>query len=158
MVERLSEKKSFIERPIPLDLPEVAGWKEIPIKECGEPLVPLGSFSENREIFTNSIYFGERFDSPYIPAPPKGSLVTMFVRRNVAEQLKKAQKLLPTGMYFVVFDAYRTLEVQQSLFDGYFRPLKDLHSDWNNDQLLEETQKYVSLPSKDPAKPSPHNT
>jgi len=38
MVERLSEKKSFIERPIPLDLPEVAGWKEMKILTAADKI------------------------------------------------------------------------------------------------------------------------
>src|SRR3989344_2282232 len=158
MTERPTVERSLLEQPIPLELPQVTGWKEIPIKECREPLVPLGPFSEYRDIFTDSIYFGERFDSPYIEPPLEGGICTIFVRKSVAEQLRKAQKLLPQTMYLVVFDAYRTLDVQQSLFDGYFKALRQLCPDWSNDQLLAETQKYVSLPSKDPTKPSPHNT
>src|SRR3989344_1057836 len=158
MTERPTVERSLLEQPIPLELPQVSGWKEIPIKECREPLVPLGSFSEYRDIFTDSIYFGERFDSPYIEPSLEGGLCTIFARKSVAEQLRKAQKLLPQGMYLVVFDAYRTLQVQQSLFDGYFQDLRQLQPEWSNDQLLAETQKYVSLPSTDPNKPSPHNT
>ena len=82
----------------------------------------------------------------------------MFVRQDVAEQLKKAQEVLPQGMYLVVFDSYRTIEVQQALFDKYFRELQEQHPDWDKDKLLTETQGYVSLPSTDPTKPSPHNT
>lgn len=48
--------------------------------------------------------------------------------------------------------------MQQSLFDQYLRelrnrkPLVDIHT------LIQETQKYVSLPSDDSDKPSPHYT
>lgn len=162
--------KEFADRPIPLELPSVAGWKEVPIREQksliqfgpfkrrDEPLVPLGPFSENDAIFTRSIYGGEGIESPYREHPLVGSLITMFVSEGVAKQLKTAQKLLPAGMYFVVFDAYRDYAVQQSLFDRYFGDLRNLHPDWQEDELLTETQKYVSLPSKDPTRPSPHNT
>lgn len=82
----------------------------------------------------------------------------MFVRSDVAEELKKAQGLLPAGMYLIVFDSYRTLEVQQSLFNQYYQPLGEQYPDWTEEQLLTETQKYVSLPSQDATRPSPHNT
>src|SRR3989338_8281063 len=190
--------------PIPLELPSVTGWKEIHIRESGEPLIPLGLFSEYHTIFTDAIYFGERTDSPYennlagslltmfvwesgeplIPlglfseyhtiftdaiyfgertdSPYEnnlaGSLLTMFVRESVAKQLQEAQQLLPSGMYLIVFDAYRTLEVQQSLFDQYYKELKKQNPGWSEKQLLAETQKYVSIPSEDPTRPSPHNT
>lgn len=147
-----------LENPIPLNLPSVAGWKEVTIKENGELLVPLGPFSENDAIFTRSIYAGEGIESPYGDRPLRGSLITMFVRETVAAQLRTAQTLLPQGMYLIAFDAYRTLDVQQSLFDQYFGGLKGKHPEWNNEQLLTETQKYVSLPSIDSTRPSPHNT
>lgn len=158
MAEERIQASGLKDRPVPLETPSVLGWKEVPIKENGEPLVALGPFSDNDEIFTDSIYFGERSNSPYTTTTPEGSLITMFVRRDVAEQLKKAQRILPQGMYLVVFDSFRTIEVQQALFDKYFRELQDQNPDWSNDQLLTETQKYVSLPSTDPIKPSPHNT
>lgn len=41
---------------------------------------------------------------------------TAFVRRSVAKKLQKAQKLLPTGMYFVVRDAWRPAYVQAKIF------------------------------------------
>lgn len=151
--------------PIPLELPSVAGWKEIPVKEGRELLVPLGPFSDHPELFTDSIYFGERTSSsPYAVDPLKdekpltGSLLTMFVRESVAKQLKEAQQLLPPGMYLIILDTYRTLEVQQSLFDKYYEELKRQNTEWDEEELLIETQKYVSIPSKNPAKPSPHNT
>lgn len=158
MTNEIPSTETITERAIPLELPSVAGWKEVLVRENNEPLVALGPFSSNDEIFTDSIYFGERSDSPYSPNPPEGSLITMFVRQEVAQQLKEAQKLLPNEHYLIVFDTFRTLEVQQSLFDVYFNALKEQQPDWSEDQLLTETQKYVSLPSTDSAKPSPHNT
>lgn len=155
--ERLSISE-LTERPIPLDLPSVAGWKEIPIRECDEPLVSLGPFSEYNDIFTDAIYSGERKNSPYFTQILKGSLLTVFVRRSVADQLRKAQGLLPQGMYLLVLDGYRELEVQQSLYNVYFDTLKKLHSDLTDERLSVETQKYVSLPSQNPRRPSPHNT
>lgn len=155
--EREIQSALIDSRSIP-ELPSVAGWKEKPIVENNESMVPLGPLSSYYDLHTEPIYIGGRKGSPYSYRELEGSLMTMFVRKEVAQQLKKAQSLLPEGMHLVVFDAYRTLEVQQSLYDNYFNVLKKLHPAWNNDQLSAETQKYVSLPSTDPTRPSPHNT
>ncbi|MDD5415673.1 MAG: M15 family metallopeptidase [Candidatus Daviesbacteria bacterium] len=155
--EKVSDS-ALLDSPIPLELYSLAGWKEVPIRENGEPLVPLGPFSGSDEIFTHAIYFGEKKDSPYPSGSLEGSLVTMFVRQEVVRQLKRAQALLPSGMHLLVFDAYRTLQVQQSLYDVYLNELKKIHPDWTDDQLSVDTQRYVSVPSTDSNRPSPHNT
>jgi zinc D-Ala-D-Ala dipeptidase len=144
--------------PIPLDLSSVQGWKEVEIRESGEPLVALGPNSKYLDIFTNSIYFGELPDSPYFQERFDGSLITIYVRESVAEQLRKAQSLLPQGTYLIAYDGFRTLEVQKALFDRYYQALQNLHDDWGETELTTETQKYVSLPSFDETRPSPHNT
>lgn len=58
----------------------------------------------------------------------------------------------------MTFDTYRTLEVQQSLYQTYLETLRSLHPDWPEEALSAETQKYVSIPSRSPSRPSPHNT
>ena len=151
------DQKELENTPLPT-IPSVAGWKEISVNEGGEKLVPLGLFSDFSEIFTSSIYFGEHENSPYTTAELEGSLLTSFIREGGAKALKKAQELLPENLYLVVFDPYRTLKVQGSLYEQYYRELKELHQDWNEEQLATETQKYVSIPSDNPARPSPHNT
>ncbi|MCL5090853.1 MAG: D-alanyl-D-alanine carboxypeptidase family protein, partial [Patescibacteria group bacterium] len=148
----------FLESPIPLEFLPLSGWKDVPIQENGESLVALGSFSNSVEIFTHGIYFGEKADSPYSFGSLNGGLITMFVRQGVAEQLKEAQRRLTKGMHLIVYDAYRTLAVQQSLYDQYFSGLKTFHFTWTKDQLSSETQKFVSIPSVNPCQPSPHNT
>ncbi len=146
----------LLKQPIPIEAGQVPARKEIPIKECGELLVPLGPFTDFHQIATNSIYFGERADSLYRQL--EGSLMTMFTRKGAAEKLAVAQKILPYNMYLVVFDSYRSLQVQQSLYDAYYNPLKELHPEYDDKELAEMTQGYVSLPSSNPNKPSPHNT
>lgn len=144
---------------IPRDPPTVAGWKEIPVEDAGSPLVALGPFSDYGDVFTDAVYAGERLDSPYRGEQSlSGSLMTLFVRREVAERLRRAQRMLPWDMRLVVFDAYRTLEVQGSLYTHFHDELARLHPDWPEEQLSAETQRFVSLPSTDPTRPSPHNT
>lgn len=157
-MSREQEGKESVITPIPIEIHSVAGWKEVPLKENREPLVPVGPFSVYDSIYAHSIYFGEKSDSPYPSGALEGSLITMFVREEVAKQLKAAQDLLPQGMHLIVFDTYRTLNVQQSLYDSYSNELKVLHPEWDEEKLSTETQKYVSIPSINPSRPSPHNT
>lgn len=142
--------------PIP-PLGSVVGWKEVLIQECFERLVPLGPFSEYSSCaLQDSIYAGERTSSPY-KSGLEGSLITPFVREGMAKRLAKAASLLPRGYMFLIWDAYRSLEVQQALFDYYVEVLLQ-EQGLSREAAIAEAQKFVSLPSTDPKKPSPHNT
>lgn len=138
------------------ELGSVAGWKSLPIRECGEPLVALGSFSKYPQIATSSIYVGERKDSPYPCAKLQGSLFTMFVREGVAKKLAPAAALLPFDHMLLVWDAYRSLTVQKALFDYFVEVLEG--KGVPHDQAIVDAQKFVSIPSEDPTRPPPHNT
>lgn len=145
-----------LDRPLP-DLGSVSGWKQAPIEECGEPMVALGPFSKYTKVaLQDSIYWGERNTSPYNLMAMKGSLLTPFVRLGVAEALTRAARLLPDRHRFMIWDSYRTLEVQQSLFDGYVAVLESRGTP--HEQALVDAQQFVSIPSTDPTRPSPHNT
>lgn len=151
-----------LERPVPIEPKKVTGWKEVPIAEIGELLVPVGPFTEY-PFAKDAVYAGETKTSPYTKKSPfkgglEGSLYTPFMREGLARKLRKAQSLLPEGHVFLIWDAYRPLQVQASLFDYYMHVLLSEYSDWSQDQLLTEAQRFVSLPSTDPTKPSPHNT
>lgn len=156
-VDRYSDE---LLQPIPTELPSVAGWKEVPLKEGNQKLQPLGPFSDNDDIFTSSVYYGEHGNSPYDTPENRldGSLIVMFAREEVVSMVRYAQQLLPDGYHVIVLDSYRTLKVQQALYDHYLNGLKELHSDWDDEALSAETQKYVSLPSAVESRPSPHNT
>lgn len=144
-----------LNRPIG-QLGSVDGWKSLPIQECGEPLVALGSFSNYPQIATSSIYVGERQDSPYPLAKLAGSLFTVFVREGVAKMLSKAARLLPKGDMLLVWDAYRPLTVQRALFDYYVSVLESRGTP--HEQASVDAQKFVSIPSDDPTRPPPHST
>lgn len=149
--------------PIPLNAGQIQGWKDIPISEIGrsDPLVPLGPLSQEAGIVTtSSIYFGEHGNSPYAKGVNKleGSLLTLFARRSTAHRLLLAEQHLPAGHHLLLFDSYRPYQVQKSLHDFYMQKLSEKHPNMDNKTLATETQKYVSLPSTDPSRPSPHST
>ena len=144
--------------PIP-ELNPIDGWMDVEINPIKSPLIPIGIFTKYNNIFTSSIYIAEHSNSPYGGSSKlSGSLLSTFMREDVAKKLQVAQKLLPKGHYLVVFDAYRTLEVQASLYNHYYTKLMQLYPKWDDIALSIETQKYVSLPSSDTSKPSPHHT
>lgn len=145
-------------RKVPIDMMGVDGYKEIPIFDKGDPLVPLGPFSENWRIHTDAIYAGERANSPYRDHPVDGSLMTMFVRKGVARRLLVAQNLLPDNIFLAVNDAYRTVDAQDALYRDYVEALALKMPDLTPIELKKWTVNYVSEPSKDPLQPSTHNT
>lgn len=155
--EQLTHPNEF--PPIPEATP-LAGWKEIPITETElshEPLVPVGIFSDHRNIMSSSVYADEHHNSPY-DSGLEGSNIAIFVRESVAHKLETAADMLPSGHHLMVMDAYRTLAVQGALYEQYEQGLKEQHPDWTPEELSAETQKYVSIPSTDKTRPSPHNT
>lgn len=145
--------------PIPEAL-TLAGWKEVPIAETErshEPLVPIGIFSDYRNVISSSVYANEHHNSPYVGGL-EGSNIAVFMREGVANKLANAASMLLYGHHLMVMDAYRTLGVQAALYEQYEQGLKSKHPGWTTEELSAETQKYVSLPSHDKTRPSPHNT
>lgn len=150
----------------------VAGWKDILVDENDprfqERLVPIGAFSDFDDCDTSAVYFGERGEKPEDinflgrPVDRENSLITHFVREGVLERLKIAQSMLPKGYYFLFYDTFRPLNVQQALYDTQKEKLKEENSNWSEEQLEIEAQKFVSIPApneKTGAKhPSPHST
>lgn len=147
---------SFSQKEIQ-EIPELSGWKEIDVDAQSELLVPVGVLSDF-DVFTSSIYYSEHDNSPYKLNQLHGSNITIFLRQDVAKRLLQAERLLPTGYHLIIFDGWRSIEVQKSLYDEYYNSLKNKLPNWDEVMLSEETQKYVSLPSNNPGNPSPHNT
>lgn len=133
--------------PIPM-LITVDGWKDIKIIDCGEKLVPLEGLNHS----------GIEVEPQYFLQHQKGALKGCFARIGVVEKLLQAAKKLPNGFKLVILDAWRPLVVQQNLFEDFRSKLKEANPDWNDVTLDRETQRYVSLPSPDMHKPSPHLT
>jgi D-alanyl-D-alanine dipeptidase len=146
MENKAEIQNTNLQEPIP-ELRKSAGWKEVPIEECGEKLVEIGVNSDR--IVAASQYFEQGIPN---------SSPLMFVREGVAKRLDYAASLLPKGFKFVIWDSWRPLEVQQSLYDMYQDRLRASNPDMNQEQLTGLTQTYVSLPSKNPSRPSPHYT
>ncbi|HYM65478.1 MAG TPA: M15 family metallopeptidase [Candidatus Sulfotelmatobacter sp.] len=132
------------------DIPsEIAmeGWKETPIKESSHPLVLLNGLDEKIQVRPMYYILGIA-----------GTSDAMYLRSGASERLIEATKSLPTGYSFVVFDAYRPISVQTEIFIAQRRIFKNMYPELDEDSITKMTETYVSLPSTDPKKPSPHST
>jgi D-alanyl-D-alanine dipeptidase len=101
----------------------------IPIQESHEPLLDLREQS--------TILFGP---SPEIP----NNFDYIKLRESVYLKLIEAQKTLPNGLQFCVYEGYRSLKLQHKLFHDRYLLLKQEHPDWDHVQLFHETTKLVS--------------
>ena len=111
-----------------------------------ELLIPLSSVN----IKCEPIYFN---------AGIKGSIEEIYARASVVNMLLSAQRFLPNGLKFKVWDAYRPIEVQQSLWDSFYRhTAKTVHPDTPIEEIERLTKVFVSKPSYDENNPSIHNT
>lgn len=133
--------------PIP-QIEPVTGWKQIEIKECGEPLLRLNNIAPNLIVI----------DPQYYKQGIEYASQDLYAREGIAQRLIKTASLLPNNYRFLIWDAWRPLEVQQALFDSLLETLKRQNPDTPEKALKEIAQTYVSLPSGNPNKPSPHFT
>ena len=83
-----------------------------------------------------------------------------LVRKEVLNRLLEAKKYLPKGVTFKIWDAYRSLSLQEEIFKKY---KEDIIKIFNLENLNEKDQiniisKYVSLPSNNADIPPLHTT
>jgi len=132
--------------PIPPYPPE--DWAHIPAPvECGEELVDLAEVAP--EIGYAAIYYH---------AGRPGALNRCFVRRTVAEMLKKAASGLPEGYSLMIFDALRPLSVQRHLYEEIKGNLERENPQLSQEEMAELVSQFVAYPRTDPARPAPHTT
>lgn len=145
----MNKYDDFRETPIPIPA-RAWNWGEsrkIKIEESQEKLVPMSLAPD--KILVNSQYYIQGIE---------GALPECYTRETVFKKLIQASNLLPKGFKFVIFDCWRPLKVQHSLFEILKAELKNRYPSLSDEEINNKTLTYVALPSKDPAKPSPHNT
>jgi zinc D-Ala-D-Ala dipeptidase len=142
-----SETMRNYSNPIP-KLVENTGWESVGINECFESLVSLKSIDCGR-ITIRPEYFSRGISS---------AMDDCFVREKVAERLICASELLPDGMCLVILDGWRPIEVQESLFDVHYAETRKCFPGVYHEELVDITRRFISKPSLDPLKPSPHLT
>jgi D-alanyl-D-alanine dipeptidase len=115
------------------------------LKENNEPLVQAGLYPE--KILTRSWYFFERLP---------GSLPEVWVRESVYDKLLLAADLLPEGLRLVIWDGWRSYDLQSYLFKKMLDRLKA--KGITGEEAREQASVYVAIPSKEPETVSGHST
>jgi len=135
-------------------------YQQIPIIDCGEPLVPIPL-----EIFAIEIpHAYQKLGAPY---PHSKADSPYFLREGVLDSLIAAQTYLhqqhPESK-IMIFDAYRPVEVQQFMVDYTFTELAKAQgyelpvSEDKRQEILEQVYQFWAVPSLNPATPPPHST
>lgn len=101
----------------------------IPIQENQEPCIDL----KDQRI----IAFGP---SPEIP----NNTNYTKIRRSVYAKLLQAQKMLPKDLNFCIYEGYRSLDLQEKLFNDHYREIKNEHPAWNHEKIFIETTRLVA--------------
>ena len=133
-------------------------YRQIPIDDCGEPLLPI---TLSNILLTDPPPY-QQLGADYQGKSP------YYLRQGVISALEKAQENLEQrcpGWKIKIFDAYRPVEIQQFMVDYTFAGLlqeqglkkEDLSSE-KHQQLLEEVYRVWAIPSYDLATPPPHST
>ena len=135
--------KTIFDEPIPtIPFPAV---KDYCIRDTQENIVSL---SES----------GFVVRSQYYEQGLPGSYKDCYARESVATRLKDAQKLLPAGLKFAIYDAYRPICVQQRLWNHYYNQISSDFPAASVSELEAKTGFFASKPSYDSLHPSLHNT
>lgn len=133
-------------------------YQNIPIEDCGEPLVPLPQEE-----------FAVVQPHPYAAlGAPYGDRSPYWLRRSVLAALQAAQRQLQVdhaGWRIQIFDAYRPIAVQQFMVDHTAQSLSqergldiDDLSEGERQALMERVHQFWASPSTNPKTPPPHST
>ncbi len=121
----------------------------IRIQENHEKLVSLSEAARQHRIVLAPQYFRRGI---------AGAIPESYVREHVAKMLVEASQALPAGLSLVIWDAWRPLAVQQSLFDDFKKIVAQENPHLDEAGLVEKTSIYVAIPSDHPDRPSNHYT
>ena len=126
-------------------------YRQIPIQDCGEGLVPIPE-----DIFALECpHPYQKLGAPY------GKISPYQLRAGVLEALQKAQAKLQhqkLGWQIKIFDAYRPVAVQRFMVDYTFQLLHQQLPDENDSEIAQQVAKFWAQPSTHPEMPPPHST
>lgn len=138
---KFSEREA---QPVPPEA-DIPARAHVPLEECGEPLVPCSLFPSR--ILVRSWYFGEGLD---------GSLPEAWLRESVFEKLISASRELPDGYHFVIWDGWRSLRLQASLFGILRGRIKEQEPGLSDEEAGRRASVFVAVPSTEPDSLSGH--
>jgi len=133
-------------------------YRQVPIQECGEPLVPLSQAD-----------FWLIQPHPYVSlGAPYGNHSPFWVRQGVGDRLLQAQTYLQQqhpGWKLLIFDAFRPLSVQQFMVEYAATELAhqqgiilECLTTAQRETFYEQVYEFWALPDPNPRCPPPHST
>jgi D-alanyl-D-alanine dipeptidase len=101
-----------------------------------------------------------RVQNIYLEQNVPGALPQIVTRSVIKDMLSKALLCLPDERYgLLIFDAFRTLKAQISLFEQFRSMISANNPSWNDEIVIAETKKLVPLPGAPDCPPvMPHNS
>lgn len=102
----------------------------IPIKECGEPLIDIKNY--------NDLRFGD------VPENEFTKDCYTKIRESVFKKLCAAQKMLPNKWCFRLYEGFRSLKVQQMLFEQEYKRVTSRFPNADQQKLFYETTRLIS--------------
>jgi D-alanyl-D-alanine dipeptidase len=126
-------------------------YQQIPIKDCGEALIPL---PQNAFAFETPHPY-QKLGAPYQDVSP------YQLRQGVLEALQRAQQQLQEKQphwRIKIFDAYRPLAVQQFMVDYTFEMLRQQRANDSDHAIAKQVAQFWAQPSDNPDTPPPHST
>lgn len=144
----MTDHATWVATPIPsMAEPDWPTLSRIPIAGSLERLVPMSLAPPPIRVFPAYA----RMDVP-------GAINECYLREGVYRRLLAVARSLPQGMTLLVLDGWRPWRVQQYLFETLSEAIRDANPDIAEQELMERTREFVSLPSRSPEAPSPHLT
>lgn len=126
----------------------VEGWQQVEIESCDEKMISLSQFGGSRIVVRPAYY-----EADFCNAEEE-----QFVRSGVFYKLREIAEGLPQGYKLVILDGWRSLELQEEIYNRFYKSLKRAYPQATAEELHQLCQNYVSLPSDDELCPSPHYT
>lgn len=68
------------------------------------------------------------------------------IRTEIRQRVEKASKTLPDGLAFMIYEAYRSRQHQQRLWDPVYAKLQQENPEWPADDLYTEASRWISPP------------
>lgn len=131
-------------------------YKPIPTEKM-PGIYSINDFSEETFVSIKEATGGRVLEEPvYFNLGIKGAENCCKIRTGTAKRLITALEMLPSGLTFKVYDAWRSAEVQQTLFDRQMK--ENIKRGFSEEQAIIETRKFVSHPSYDERQPAVHST
>jgi D-alanyl-D-alanine dipeptidase len=121
----------------------ISNFTTVPIKECGEPLVtiPRDEFAQEHVYLNNGWTTHQK----------------VYIREGVLERLRRLQNSFAGNYYFLIWDPWRSREVQGVIYEYYNQKIRSENTGKSEEALQNLVGAFVT-PATDMKRIPPHST